>query len=261
MGQLVRLNTVFANQDLPVIIDRNIAVIEAEIRALPSLRAFWDFGDSSVRTMSGDKITRIADKSAVGNHLTAEIALAPTLDGSILGGASSAYFDVNHGMTSSFSAFETATGKLTFVAFAMKSEATNPANTVLLCGKSNATVSVYTNNNNIAINSANLFLTSSETIVGKPLSIVASTDFTTHKSTIQDDYRKTSGTDLTARKLKSEPIYIGKWTDGADTSRASGWKGYIGHVMVFDGYLEDNQYVVDLLLEYARRKYNTAAWE
>lgn len=261
MGQIVRLNTVFGNKNLPVIIDRDISAIEAEIRALPGLRAFWDMSDSSVRTVSNGKITKILDKSKTGNHLIAEAATAPVLDNSILGGASSAYFDGSAGMVSEGNLAERAWDKLTFVIFAMKSEVTTPINTVLIVGKTNATVSVYSNNNNIGINSANLFLTTGGGLIGKPLSIIASTLFSENRSAIRMEERHVSSANLAPRTLKAEPIYVGKWSDGADPNNAINWKGYIGHVMVFEDFLEENQYASDLLLEYSRRKYNTPAWE
>lgn len=260
MGQLVRLNTVFGNKKLPVIIDRDISALEAEIRALPGLRAFWDMSDPAVRNVSVGRIVKITDKSALGNHLTATPEQAPLLDNSILGGVSSAYFDGSKGMVSDADAFKASMNNMTIVVFAMKSEATTPASSILIAGQTNAYVTVYTSNAHIAINSANLNLAKGN-LIGKPLSLIASTDFSANRSTIRDDKGFNSGANLTPRKLKDEPALVGKWPASANPDNASGWKGYVGHVMVFDGYIADNQYTSNLLLEYARRKYNTPAWE
>ena len=156
MGQLVRLNTVFGNKKLPVIIDRDISALESEILSLPNLRGFWDMSDTASRTVSGGKITKILDKSAA-KHLVATQSSAPIVDDSVLGGLSSAYFDGSVGMASEGNVFNAAWDKVTFVVFAVKSEITNPINTVLVAGKTNTTVTIYTNNSNIGINSANLF--------------------------------------------------------------------------------------------------------
>ena len=261
MGQIVRLNTVFGNKNLPVIIDRDISALEAEILALPGLRGFWDMSDAAARTVSGGKITKIIDKSSAGNHLIAESLTAPVVDDSVLGGISSAYFDGAAGMFSEGDFFNADWDKVTFVIFAVKSEVTNPANTILVAGKTNALVTVYTNNANIGINSANLFLNMSGSLVGKPLSMIASSNLTENRSVIRTEDAVAQQSNLTPRKLKTEPIYIGRWSDAADPEKAGGWKGYIGHVMVFNGFIEDSPYTTDLLLEYARRKYNTPSWE
>ena len=261
MGQLIKLNTVFANTGLPVIIDRNIQAVEAEIRALPELRAFWDMGDPSAITVSDGRIVRVADKSASGNHLVADAATAPVLDHSVLGGASSAYFDGTASMVSEHDALKADWKKLTIVVFALKTEVTDPDNNILAVGKTNAYVSVYVGNLKISVNSANLALNPQGGVVGRPLSVVASTDFIGNRSTIRTENEHKTGSGLAQRRLRDEPLYIGKWSDGADEKKAGSWKGYIGHVMVFEDYVEDKQYISDLLLEYARRKYNTPAWE
>lgn len=261
MGQLVRLNTVFGNKRLPVIIDRDISALESEILSLPNLRGFWDMSDTASRTVSGGKITKILDKSAAANHLVADHSSAPVVDGSVLGGLSSAYFDGSVGMVSEGNVFNAAWDKVTFVVFAVKSEITNPINTVLVAGKTNATVTLYTNNSNIGINSANLFLNGGVNLPGKPISVIASTNLTENRSAIRSEESVVQQSNLAPRTLKTEPIYIGRWPENADQEKAIGWKGYIGHVMVFNGYIEDSHYISDLLLEYARRKYNTSAWE
>lgn len=261
MGQIIRLNTNFGNRKLPVIFDRDVSALEAEILALPGLRGFWDMTDGASRTVSGGKITKILDKSASGNHLIAESTTAPIVDESILGGVSSAYFDGAAGMYSVGDVFNAAWKNITVVVFALKSEITNPGNTILVAGKTNATVAVYASNTSIGINSANLFLNSDGSLPGKPISIVESTNLAEHRSAIRSDETIIQRAALTPRSLRTEPIYIGKWSDGADPEKAGGWKGYIGHVMVFEGYLEDNPHISDLLLEYARRKYNTPNWE
>lgn len=120
---------------------------------------------------------------------------------------------------------------------------------------------IYANNSNIGINSANLFLNGGGNLPGKPISVIASTNLTENRSTIRSEESVVQQSNLAPRTLKTEPIYIGKWPESANPEVAIGWKGYIGHVMVFNGYIEDSQYISDLLLEYARRKYNTSAWE
>lgn len=257
MGQIIRLNTVFTNKKLPVFLDRDVSMLEAELKAHPNLQAFWDFSDVASLKLTGDKIVQVTDKSAFGRHLVADAGVAPTLNQYVLGGVPSAFFDGTAAMQSVDSVLNARWSKLTYVIFLTKTETTT-TNTIAMVGNTNAYVSVYLSNAEIAANSGALRL--KQPVIGTPLDIITSYDFKTARSTIITPEGKATEQGA-KRTLTDNKLYLGKWSDGANPDRGQNFKGYVGHVMVFNDYLGDDPLMIDLLQEYARRKYGTPMWE
>lgn len=260
MGHITRLNTVFANKNLPAIVDRDITAIESTILKYPNLQGFWDFGDTKSLTLSGNRITRVADKSKNNNPIIAVENTAPTSDALTLKGVQSGYFDGNKFMSSENIVFRSTWAETTMVVFAQKPIKTeSPANTILTSRKKISSYAVYTDNSSIACNAGRARVVKNN-IVGKPLNIIASTVFATNESHLRtpNDYSTSVVPNLTA---DNDHLYIGRWSDGADEAISRKWHGYVGHVMVFDKNLEKDPIFMDLLFEYARRKYGTPSWE
>lgn len=181
MGQIIRLNTVFTNKKLPVFLDRDVSMLEAELKAHPNLQAFWDFSDVASLKLTGDKIVQVTDKSVFGRHLVADAGVAPTFNQYVLGGVPSAFFNGTAAMQSVDNVLNTRWSKLTYVIFLTKTEATT-TNTIAMVGNTNAYVSVYLSNAEIAANSGALRL--KQPVIGTPLDIITSYDFKIARSTI-----------------------------------------------------------------------------
>lgn len=259
MGQIIRLNTVFSNRNLPAIVDRDVSALEATILKHPNLQGFWDFGDKSTLTLSSNKITKILDKSANANPLIAISDVAPTLDNLTLKGISSGYFAGSQYLVSENTAYKSTWAEMTMVVFALKPEATSsPAATILASRKTTSSYALYMDNGSVSLNAGRAkFLV--DTVVGKPLNIIASTVFETNESILRTPENLATGVRANL-KAEDDYLYLGRWYDGADESHAAPWKGYIGHIMMFDKNLEKDPIFMDLLFEYARRKYATPLW-
>lgn len=257
MGQIIRLNTVFTNKKLPVFLDRDVSMLEAELKAHPNLQAFWDFSDVGALKLTGDKIVQVADKSVFGRHLTADVGVAPTFNQYVLGGVPSAFFDGATAMQSIDNVLNARWSKLTYVIFLTKTETTT-TNTIAIVGNTNAYVSVYISNSDIAANSGAVRI--KQPVIGTPLDIITSYDFKSARSAIITPEGKATEQG-TKRTLTDNKLYLGKWSDGANPDRGQNFKGYVGHVMVFNDYIADDPLMIDLLQEYARRKYGTPIWE
>ena len=260
MGQVIVLNTSFTNPNLPALIDRDVTALEAEILKHPNLMGFWDFSDVTKITKNSDGvITKVADKSAKNRALTASAENGPTYDALTVGNMPTAYFNGSKFLTSETTIFKSDWNNMSIVVFALKPEATNPANTMLTSYKGSTSYSLYTANNAISLNAGRARLVK-EPIVGMPLNIIASTDFNTDTSWLRTPYMTNSATKADL-KATEDYLYVGRWSDGGDETSAGRWNGYIGHVMVFNQNLEMDPIFMDLLLEYGRRKYGTPLWE
>lgn len=259
MGNITRLNTVFSNNKLPALIDRDVSAIEAEILKHKNLQGFWDFSDKSTMMMSGTSITRVSDKSTKGRNLTTSLATAPTLDNFVLGNMPSAFFDGSKHFETSENVFQASWKNMTIVVFAMKYKATTPGNTILVSTKTYPKIGVYAQNSGIVSNGGVSPLVINN-LIGKPLNIINTSDFTLEKTTIRTP-NAVSQTVHANRDCVDSPLYVGKWADSGNPSVAINWNGYIGHVMIFDTDLELDPIFMNTLFEYARRKYGTPSWE
>lgn len=259
MGNITRLNTVFSNNKLPALIDRDVSAIEAEILKHKNLQGFWDFSDKSTMMISGTSITRVSDKSSKGRNLTASLAKAPTLDNFVLGNMPSAFFDGSTHFETSENVFQANWKNMTLVVFAVKHTTTIPQNTILISPKTTPHIGVYAQNHALAANSSSVQMIVNN-LIGKPLSIISSSDFTLEKSTIRTP-TSAKQTTHSNRDSVDSPLYIGKWADSGSSSSATNWHGYIGHIMIFDTDLELDPIFMNTLFEYARRKYGTPSWE
>ncbi len=61
--------------------------------------------------------------------------------------------------------------------------------------------------------------------------------------------------------MTNNKLYLGKWSDGVNPDHGQNFKGYIGHIMVFNDYIPNDSLMIDLLQEYARCKYGMPSWE
>lgn len=258
MGNITRLNTVFSNNKLPALIDRDVSAIEAEILKHKNLQGFWDFSDKSTMMMSGTSITRVSDKSTKGRNLTTSLATAPTLDNFVLGNMPSAFFDGSKHFETTENVFQANWKNMTIVAFAMKHKATRPANTILVSPKTSPNIGIYTNN--VSLSSSGVISLNLGTLVGKPLNIINTSDFALEKTVIRTPNEVNQAVHAN-RDCVDSPLYVGKWADSGNPNTAISWNGYIGHVMIFDTDLELDPIFMNTLFEYARRKYGTPSWE
>ncbi|KGQ48628.1 hypothetical protein JL12_08705 [Gallibacterium anatis 10672-6] len=257
MGQIIRLNTVFTNKKLPTFLDRDVSMLEAELRAHPNLQAFWDFSDLDALKLSGEKIVQVTDKSTFARHLQTDAGVAPSINRTLLGGIPSAHFDGASAMESVDNVLNARWNKLTYVAFLIKTEVTT-TNTIAMVGNTNAYVSLYISNSDIAANSGALRL--KQPVIGTPLDIITSYDFKEAKSGIITP-EGSSFEQGAKRTLTDNKLYVGKWSDGANPDHGQNFKGYIGHLMVFNDYIANDPLMTDILQEYSRRKYGTPMWE
>lgn len=257
MGQIIRLNTVFANKNLPVIMSRDTAELEAEILRLPTLRAFWDFSDVSTHTLNSTKITKVLDKTTNANHLIADSGTEPMLDNNALNGVPSALMNGVAFMKSERTFPVSSWKGITMVAFAMKSTTTTPTNSMLMSGQVNNHLTLYVRNSDIAINTATVNLAPKNGVIGKALPIIASSDFGRKTSTIRIDGESKTEININelAKSMANQSMYVGRWADGASESIAGKFQGYVGCIMVFEGHLDGNHLACDLIFEYFRRKY------
>ena len=127
-----------------------------------------------------------------------------------------------------------------------------------MVGNTNAYVSLYISNSDIAANSGALRL--KQPVIGTPLDIITSYDFKEAKSGIITP-EGSSFEQGAKRTLTDNKLYVGKWSDGANPDHGQNFKGYIGHLMVFNDYIANDPLMTDILQEYSRRKYGTPMWE
>ena len=86
----------------------------------------------------------------------------------------------------------------------------------------------------------------------RPTNIILSYNAARNFAVIQTNHEHTVSNSTSGNaNIPSGHVNLGRWTD----SRAEMYVGKIGHVMMFNEDLSKNQAVLDLINEYAKRKY------
>lgn len=249
MGSIIRLNTTFNNAKLKTLQDYDTDTLKQQILSLPTLRAFYDATDKTTMTISGNLVTRLNDLSANQLHFVqTTTSNAPSYDEQAFGHVGGLVFGGNHWLTANDLFKSTSQGSI--VAFIKGDQASN---NIFFAPTTHKTFNFYLRANDILFVSGASSI--NETHIGlKAQQIIASYD--TVRNTAQiissaTDAQSQRNNDPITRPPDS-PAYLGRWSDGQEAGK---FVGKIAHLMIFDEDLSKNQAVLDLVQEYAKRKY------
>lgn len=252
MGQVIRLDTSFNNNNLKKLIDYNFEDIKSQILSLPTLRAFYDATDTSTMTFgAGGAVTQLKDLSANALHFVqATTSKAPTHSTAGLNGVGGLYFNGSQSMKAA--GLFSGSAKGTVVVLMNASGSTTNASKIVFSDAAQQSKAFYAQNTQLLAFNANVSLPVSS-VNTKILNFVTAYDSTSNTATIYAEGKSNAGA-MSALGAPTGAANLGTWTD---TLSNNNYIGYIGHVMIFDEDLSKNKVVRDLLTEYAKRKYRT----
>lgn len=247
MGSIIRLNTVFNNAKLKTLQDYDTDTLKQQILALPTLRAFYDATDKANMTMSGNLVTRLNDLSANQLHFVqTTTSNAPSYDEQAFGHVGGLVFRGGEWLTANnlFNARQVGS----IVVFAKGDKG---GLNVIMSSASNASVAIYTRDGSIMALNGGVGIGARHANI-MPTNIVLSYNTTQNTAVINPGYMHTvSASAAGGVRIANENVNLGRWSN----TKTEMYAGKIGHVMMFDEDLSKNQAVLDLVQEYAKRKY------
>lgn len=255
MGQYVKLNDKTNNSDLPKLVNYDTTQLLAQITALKSCRAFYDFTDLSQMTVDGSNdISQVNDLSGNDLHATSTGGLRPSFDPSALGGSGGAVFTDAEYMN--IAGLFNGPSRYTVVTV-LKPSGRDGVSRIFLSDSDNGAQNFYLAHNSLNTNlravSANLdILTDDDS---------GSMDYFASVNIVDAFHEMRSGelsdTSTAALSVPSGDAYIGRWNDG--TTSANWFVGEIGHMAVFNeaifGSNGDNEILLAWLKELNNVKY------
>lgn len=250
MGQIIRLDTQFDNNNLKQLVDYDVSRLVSDITKIATLRAFYDCTDVSKMTIADGKVTQLNDISGNALHFVqSSTVLAPVYDQSALDGVGALRFSGAQSMLSN-QLFSTSQTRTVVIFLRVGQDVTGTR--IIMSAKSSANENFYKTQTNIkALGGA---LTTDITDANaKKIHYMCAYDAINKTATLYGD-NKSSSTESMNYGVVSGGVYIGRWADGYDSSN-NNFSGSIGHIMVFDEDLSKNDVVRRLLNEYVTRKY------
>lgn len=251
MGQVIRLDTSFNNNNLKKLIDYNFEDIKSQILSLPTLRAFYDATDVGNLVVSGGKVTQLKDLSVNNLHFNQPVtAKAPNHSAAAFGNIGGLYFNGLQSMKAA--GLFSGSAKGTIVIFMHATGLTTGASKIIFSDAARQDKAIYAQNAQLLAFNAKTTMALTG-VDSKYLNFVTAYDGTNDTATIYADGKSSAGA-MSGAGAPTGAANLGTWTD---TLSSNNYIGYIGHVMVFDEDLSKNKVVRDLLTEYAKRKYRT----
>ena len=246
MGSIIRLNTTFNNAKLKTLQDYDASLIKEQILALPTLRAFYDATDSETMTLSGNLVTQLKDLSPNQLHFTQVTNNAPSYDAKAFGHTGGLVFTGAQWLTANHLLNGQQVGSVVIFA-----KGDSDALNVLISSSTHATVALYTRSNAIGAMNGGAVARANHAHI-RPTNIILSYNAAKNFAVIQTDHEYPVSNSTSGNvNIPSGHVNLGRWSD----SRAEMYVGKIGHVILFNEDLSKNQAVLDLINEYAKRKY------
>ena len=249
MGQIVRLNESFSGTGLQKLVSYDTSKIRDELLKVTTLRGFYDFTDTSSMTMSGTSISQINDLSGNNLHFK-QVAAAnnPTYAPSAFNGVGGVSFSGNKYLLadSLFSASKVRT-VIVFV------RARGAGNRIIIGKPSSATENLYVANGSVKIISGDVTIVT-DVHEYSDVHIIGAYDGVNGDGylSVNQLSQTVTGT-LNKAAVSADSVYVGRWSDSKSDSF---YVGDIGHVMVFDEDISKNIALLNLIKEYAFRKYH-----
>lgn len=252
MGKITRIDTEFTNSSLPILIDYDTGSLEQEILGVASLRGFIDATDDKYINYDGGKVASIVDRT--GNGLTftqSNTALMPEIVKSVINDVQALYLDGSKYLESV--GFFSDEKKQSVVAFLLPS-GVGESSSIFLSDLNNLNKNFYLNNSQLRAFGGSVTLDESAAN-SKLINYICAFDTNKNKATLLNGENKSVGS-MGGVIMASSNAYLGKWAQ--QTTNA--YQGYVGHIMIFDEDISENKYILNLLNEYARRRYRTPFW-
>lgn len=248
MGSIIRLNTQFNNNKLQTLQDYNTDTLKAQILALPTLRAFYDATDRTTMQLTGNRVTQLNDQSINQLHFVqSNTTNSPTYDAQAFGHTGGLVFSGNQWLTAANLFGGKQIGSI--VVFA---KGANPGLSIIISSASNTAIALYTRENAIVALNGGTGITAPNAHI-RPTNITLSYDTTKKYANIEPSYEHSDTANSSGGvSINVSAANLGRWANNNESGK---YIGNIGHVMMFDEDLSANQAVLDLVNEYAKRKY------
>jgi len=252
MGQFTRLPYTSLNTGLQTLALYDTAPIKEQILALASLRAFFDFTDSSTMTLTGTSVDQINDQSGNGLHLTASTTDRPTWTPGALGWAGATLFSDNR-MTNDTLFSGAAQGT---VVMGFRGIALDGTSRMIVADASDNNVNFYMTSTEARAFAADVFVTGLTNLNDRNAQMIVGYDDASDPMDLTMYIDGQTATDTTTRNPPDGKGAVGGWTDALTGNR---FEGYLTHLIILDQDVSADAAALALLQEYGRRKLRISA--
>lgn len=243
LGKIIRVGGVFKASGLPKLEDHDTSDLMNAILSNDAVAAFYDFTDESTIEFNGDKVIKVEDKKSGQQLKQVDLALAPKYNRSIFNGAGGLYFDGESSMSADVFYTGASDGAVSIFAF----PAALPAKYAFFIGDhSSGGYSIY--HDMVDFVAFNGVSRNVDGAILKHNHIVNSWSSKNILMTVNGKSRAPGSSPFPA----SIGANIGRWSNTRDPHY---FKGYLGHVILINKDIINDEYLNQLISEYCKRRY------